>query len=144
MNINEINQEISLAVSFKHRGNVKQAIKIEEDCLKKCKREKGTPPYGFVALFKALGKLYYIDNQIRKAEDFYIAALQILYKLIEEILKEGVEKNEFRKMSIVGVTTMLLSMIDGVIWQGVIFRDDKEFNKRKSEAIRAFMNGIKL
>jgi hypothetical protein len=66
------------------------------------------------------------------------------YKLIEEILKEGVEKMEFRKMSIVGVTTMLLSMIDGVIWQSVIFRDDKEFNKRKSEAIKAFMNGIKL
>ena len=66
------------------------------------------------------------------------------YELIESILKEGVEKNEFRQMSISGVTTMLLSMIDGVIWQGVIFRENKDFNKRKNEAIKAFMNGIKL
>jgi AcrR family transcriptional regulator len=69
---------------------------------------------------------------------------QDYYKLIENILREGIEKGEFRKMSIAGVTTMLLSMIDGVIWQGVIFRNDKKFNKRKNEAIKAFMNGIKL
>jgi TetR/AcrR family fatty acid metabolism transcriptional regulator len=66
------------------------------------------------------------------------------YKIIEDMLKEGMHNKEFRKMSIEGVTTMLLSMIDGVIWQSVIFRDDKEFNHRKNEAIKAFMNGIKI
>jgi len=65
------------------------------------------------------------------------------YKIIEDILKDGIAKGEFREMSIKGVTTLLLAMIDGVIWQSVIFKENEDFNERKKEAIKAFMNGIK-
>lgn len=65
------------------------------------------------------------------------------YKIIEDILIDGISKNEFRSMSVKGVTTLLLAMIDGVIWQSVIFKNDEDFNDRKKEAIKAFMNGIK-
>ena len=66
------------------------------------------------------------------------------YKLVEDILNEGIRKKEFRKMSVVGVTTMLLSMIDGIMWQSIIFRNERKFKLRKKEAIQAFMNGIKI
>ena len=65
------------------------------------------------------------------------------YKIIEDVLKEGIAKKEFREMSINGVATLLLAMIDGVIWQSVIFKNDKIFESNKKEAIKAFMNGIK-
>ena len=65
------------------------------------------------------------------------------YKIVSNIFKEGVARGEFRKMNVEGVTTMLLGMIDGVIWQSVIFKNSEAFNKRKKEAIKSFMNGIK-
>ena len=66
------------------------------------------------------------------------------YKLVKDILNEGIRKKEFRKMSVIGVTTMLLSMIDGIMWQSIIFRNERKFKLRKKEAIQAFMNGIKI
>lgn len=66
------------------------------------------------------------------------------YNIVADILNEGIELKEFRKMSVAGVTTLLLAMIDGVIWQSVIFKNDENFKYRKSEAIKAFMNGITL
>lgn len=66
------------------------------------------------------------------------------YNIVADILNEGIAKKEFRKMSIAGVTTLLLAMIDGVIWQSVIFKDSENFNYRKKEAKKAFINGITL
>ena len=65
------------------------------------------------------------------------------YDIVAGVLSEGVAKNEFRKMSIKGATTILLAMIDGIIWQSLIIKDEKEFTTRKKEAIKAYINGIK-
>jgi DNA-binding transcriptional regulator YbjK len=51
---------------------------------------------------------------------------------------------EFRVMNKDGVATMLLALIDGMIWQDVIFKNDEKFDQRKKEAIKSFMNGIIL
>lgn len=66
------------------------------------------------------------------------------YDIVAGVLREGVDKNEFRKMSIKGATTILLAMIDGIIWQSLIIKDDREFSLRKKEAIKAYINGIIL
>jgi len=65
------------------------------------------------------------------------------YSLIEGVLKEGVAEGEFREMSIEGATTMLLAMIDGVVWQSVVLKNDEIFEHRKKEAIKAYINGIR-
>lgn len=66
------------------------------------------------------------------------------YELVAGILIEGVQKREFRTMNIMGVTTVLLAMIDGIMWQSLIIKNDEQFNKRKTYAIESFMNGIKI
>ena len=65
------------------------------------------------------------------------------HKSIKDILTAGIENGEFRRMNKDGVATILLALIDGIIWQDVIFKDDKDFDQRKKEAIKSFMNGIK-
>ena len=65
------------------------------------------------------------------------------HKAIKEILTEGVEIREFRKMNKDGVATMLLALIDGILWQSVIFKNVENFNEWKNEAIKSFINGIK-
>lgn len=65
------------------------------------------------------------------------------HKTIKEILTNGIEIGEFREMNKDGVATMLLALIDGMIWQDVIFKNDKDFDQRKKAAIKSFMNGIK-
>ncbi len=65
------------------------------------------------------------------------------HKSIKDILTVGVGNGEFRKMNKDGVATMLLAFIDGIIWQDVIFKNDKKFNLWKREAIKSLMNGIK-
>jgi AcrR family transcriptional regulator len=77
------------------------------------------------------------------SSSFFSEMYNDYYKIVSDIFKEGVARGEFRKMNIEGVTTMLLVMIDGVIWQSVIFKNSRTFNKRKKEAIKSFMNGIK-
>lgn len=83
------------------------------------------------------GQLHGHDSTL--FEDMYVD----YYDLIAGVLEEGVAKNEFRDMSIKGATTILLAMIDGIIWQSFIFKDDEEFERRKKEAIKAYINGIK-
>ena len=65
------------------------------------------------------------------------------HKTIKEILTNGIKTGEFREMNKNGVATMLLALIDGIIWQNVIFKNDKQFAQWKKEAIKSFMNGIK-
>ncbi len=65
------------------------------------------------------------------------------HKVIKEILTSGIKIGEFREMNKDGVATMLLALIDGMIWQDVIFKNDEKFDQRKKEAIKSFMKGIK-
>ncbi len=65
------------------------------------------------------------------------------HKVIKEILASGIKIGEFREMNKDGVATMLLALIDGMIWQDVIFKNDEKFDQRKKEAIKSFMKGIK-
>jgi len=65
------------------------------------------------------------------------------HNTIKEILAEGVAIGEFRKMNKDGVATMLLALIDGILWQSVIFKNVENFNEWKNEAIKSFINGIK-
>jgi len=60
-----------------------------------------------------------------------------------DVLTQGIKIGEFRTMNKDGVASLLLAFIDGIIWQNVIFKNDKIFNRRKKEAIKSFMNGIK-
>lgn len=77
MNTTEIDQNIKLAMSFKHQGNIKQALSIEEECLKRVQKEKGTTLDGIAILFKGLGKLYYVEKRYDKARDFFAAATEL-------------------------------------------------------------------
>jgi len=63
-------------------------------------------------------------------------------KVVENVLKDGVNAGDFRNMNVEGVATLLLAFIDGVIWQSVIFKDDKNFQKRINDAAKSFMKGI--
>ncbi|MEE9574304.1 MAG: TetR/AcrR family transcriptional regulator [Candidatus Neomarinimicrobiota bacterium] len=65
------------------------------------------------------------------------------HKAIREILTDGIEIGEFREMNKDGVATMLLALIDGILWQSVIFKNVDNFGQWKSEAIKSFINGIK-
>ena len=65
------------------------------------------------------------------------------YDTVINILDEGIKANEFRKMDKNGIATLLLALIDGIIWQSVIFKDDIEFNLKIQAAIKSFMEGIK-
>ena len=65
------------------------------------------------------------------------------HNAILDVLAQGIKIGEFRAMNKDGVASLLLAFIDGIIWQNVIFKNDKKFNRRKKEAIKSFMNGIK-
>ena len=65
------------------------------------------------------------------------------HNAIKEILSDGIEIGEFRKMNKDGVSTMLLALIDGILWQSVIFKDIDNFAQWKDEAIKSFIKGIK-
>ena len=60
-----------------------------------------------------------------------------------DVLTQGIKIGEFRTMNKDGVASLLLAFIDGIIWQNVIFKNDKDFDKHKKAAIKSFMNGIK-
>ncbi|MFQ6677408.1 MAG: TetR/AcrR family transcriptional regulator [Fidelibacterota bacterium] len=62
--------------------------------------------------------------------------------IIIAILQDGVAKDEFRTMNYVGVATLLMGFIDGLVWQYLMIRDRMDFKKIKDEAIRSFMKGI--
>ena len=66
------------------------------------------------------------------------------HNAIKEILAEGIEIGEFRKMNKDGVATMLLALIDGILWQSVIFKNVDNFGEWKNEAIKSFIKGIKI
>jgi AcrR family transcriptional regulator len=65
------------------------------------------------------------------------------HNAIKDILSDGIEIGEFRKMNKDGVATMLLAIIDGILWQSVIFKNVDNFNQWKNEAIKSFIKGIK-
>ena len=65
------------------------------------------------------------------------------HKAIKEILTNGIEIGEFREMNKDGVATMLLALIDGIMWQSVIFKNVDNFDQWKKEAIKSFIKGIK-
>lgn len=62
--------------------------------------------------------------------------------IIIDILKAGVARSEFREMNYVGVATLLMGFIDGLVWQYLMIKDRLNFEKIKDEAIRSFMKGI--
>jgi len=63
-------------------------------------------------------------------------------KRVESILEEGIKTGELREMNKEGVATLLLAFMDGLVWQFVMLKDSKKFNKIKSEAIESFMRGV--
>ncbi|MBC8402045.1 MAG: TetR/AcrR family transcriptional regulator [Candidatus Marinimicrobia bacterium] len=63
-------------------------------------------------------------------------------EIIIAILQEGVAKGEFRSMNYVGIATLLMGFIDGLVWQYLMIKDRMDFEKIKDEAIRSFMKGI--
>ena len=65
------------------------------------------------------------------------------HSAIKEILTNGIEIGEFREMNKDGVATMLLALIDGIMWQSVIFKNIDNFDQWKKEAIKSFIKGIK-
>ena len=65
------------------------------------------------------------------------------HNAIKEILANGIEIGEFREMNKDGVATMLLALIDGILWQSVIFKNVDNFDQWKNEAIKSFIKGIK-
>ena len=83
------------------------------------------------------GQLHGHDSSI------FTEMYSIYYRIVANILAEGVENGQFRQMNIEGVATLLLALFDGIIWQSVIFKDDKKFQKREKKAIQSFINGIK-
>ena len=64
------------------------------------------------------------------------------FDIVIDVLSDGVRSGEFREMNKEGIAALLLAFIDGIIWQSVIFKDNKIFNTRKTEAMKSFMNGI--
>jgi len=65
------------------------------------------------------------------------------HRAVLDVLAHGIEVGEFRAMNKDGVASLLLAFIDGIIWQNIIFKNDKNFDKHKKAAIKSFMNGIK-
>ena len=63
-------------------------------------------------------------------------------KRVESILEDGIKTGELREMNKEGVATLLLAFMDGLVWQFVMLKDSKKFNKVKSEAVESFMRGI--
>ena len=64
--------------------------------------------------------------------------------LVETILIEGIENEEFREMNPPGIATLFLAFIDGIIWQYVFIKDTSNFKLLLDEALESFMKGIKL
>lgn len=65
------------------------------------------------------------------------------HQAVLDVLARGIEVGEFRAMNKDGVASLLLAVIDGIIWQNIIFKNDKIFDEHKKAAIKSFMNGIK-
>ena len=65
------------------------------------------------------------------------------HRAVLDVLTQGINIGEFRNMNKDGVASLLLAFIDGIIWQNIIFKNDKDFDKHKKTAIKSFMNGIK-
>jgi len=76
-------------------------------------------------------------------ESHFANMYSYFYDTVINILDEGIKANEFRKMDKNGIATLLLALIDGIIWQSVIFKGDMEFNLKIQAAIKSFMEGIK-
>ncbi len=62
--------------------------------------------------------------------------------IIIAVLQDGVAKGEFRNMNYVGIATLLMGFIDGLVWQYLMLKDRMDFEKIKDEAIHSFMKGI--
>ena len=65
------------------------------------------------------------------------------HRAVLDVLTQGINAGVLRTMNKDGVASLLLAFIDGIIWQNIIFKNDKDFNKHKKAAIKSFMNGIK-
>ncbi len=77
------------------------------------------------------------------ADETPIADMYAEYRdIIIEILKDGVTRGEFREMNFIGIATLLMGFIDGLVWQYLIIGKGMEFEKVKDEAIHSFMKGI--
>jgi len=85
MNTNDVDEQIKLAMHYKHQNKIAQALSIEEDCLERCKKERGTPPEGIAMLLKALGKLYYVEKKNAKARKMFTGAIELYIYLCENV-----------------------------------------------------------
>ena len=65
------------------------------------------------------------------------------HSAVLDVLTQGIKIGEFRAMNKDGVATMLLALIDGILWQSVIFKNVDNFGEWKNEAIKSFIKGIK-
>ncbi|MHB8132891.1 MAG: hypothetical protein ACYDH1_01595 [Anaerolineaceae bacterium] len=75
MNDLEIDNQIKLAVSLKHQGLIKQALVMEENCLKMCLLDKDTTHNGYGIIYKAIGKSYFLNRDFENAKQSYINAI---------------------------------------------------------------------
>ena len=66
------------------------------------------------------------------------------HSAVLDVLTQGIKIGEFRAMNKDGVATMLLALIDGILWQSVIFKNVDNFGEWKNEAIKSFIKGIKI
>ena len=65
------------------------------------------------------------------------------HSAVLDVLTQGIKIGEFRAMNKDGVATMLLALIDGILWQSVIFKNVDNFGEWKNEAIKSFIKWIK-
>lgn len=71
------------------------------------------------------------------------AGYEQMRTLVVNILKAGVEAQEFREMNYTGVATLCLAFIDGFVWQFMLNDDMDAFNDALRDGIDSFMKGLK-
>ena len=62
--------------------------------------------------------------------------------LVVNILKQGVDQQQFRKMNYDGVATLCLAFIDGFVWQFMLSPDRDAFDRALTDGIESFMKGL--
>ena len=84
MQVDQVNQTIQQAIIYKRQWKIKQALAIETVCMKRCIQENDTTVMGVAMLFKALGKLYCLTNELGKAELHFAAGIETFAKAFQE------------------------------------------------------------
>jgi tetratricopeptide (TPR) repeat protein len=76
MNLSQVDAICRQAQQAKRQGRVLEAMRILEDCIGACERDK-SEKLCFAPLYKSLAKLYYVQQDFAKAQDLYFQAIDI-------------------------------------------------------------------